>query len=60
MLSDFLVPLEQIPYVDYPELQLDEHESTGMPFRYVKDSQGSPKMPEVNYSCFELRNCMET
>lgn len=37
--------LDDIPYVDFPELQLDEHESTEMPFRYVTDSEGKPIMP---------------
>ncbi len=41
------MPLEQIPYVDYPELKLDEHESTEMPFRYVKGKDGQPVMPKV-------------
>lgn len=41
------VPLDEIPYVDYPELKLDEHESTEMPFRYVKSEDGGPAMPEV-------------
>ncbi|KAI4199355.1 MAG: hypothetical protein LQ350_004644 [Teloschistes chrysophthalmus] len=41
-----LVPLNQIQYVDHPEIRIDEHESTQMPFRYVKDSQGRPVMPE--------------
>ncbi|KKY25723.1 hypothetical protein UCRPC4_g01636 [Phaeomoniella chlamydospora] len=40
------VPLEDIPYLDYPELKLDEHESTEMPFRYVKNENGKPVMPE--------------
>ncbi|KAI4233593.1 MAG: hypothetical protein LQ352_008241 [Teloschistes flavicans] len=39
-------PLNQIPYVDHPEIRIDEHESTQMPFRYVKDTQGKPLMPE--------------
>lgn len=42
------VPLKDIPYVDYPELQIDKHESTEMPFRYVKNADGSPCMPEVS------------
>lgn len=42
------MPLEQIPYIDYPELRIDEHESTEMPFRYVKDASGLPVMPEVS------------
>lgn len=37
--------LDEIPYVDFPELQLDEHESTEMPFRYVTDFEGRPIMP---------------
>ncbi len=45
-LTDLQVPLDQIPYVDHPELRLDEHESTEMPFRYVKDANGLPVMPE--------------
>lgn len=41
------MPLNEIPYVDYPELRIDEHESTEMPFRYVKNADGMPVMPEV-------------
>lgn len=37
--------LDQIPYIDNPELKVDEHESTEMPFRYVKRADGSPYMP---------------
>ena len=48
-LKPFEVPLEMIPYVDYPELQIDEHESTEMPFRYVIDTNKSPIMPEVSH-----------
>ncbi|KAI5288399.1 Cell death protease [Ascosphaera aggregata] len=40
------VPLENVPYVDYPELRINEHESTEMPFRYVKNDKGEPIMPE--------------
>ncbi|KAI5293564.1 hypothetical protein KEM55_007037 [Ascosphaera atra] len=40
------VPLEQVPYIDYPELRINKHESTEMPFRYVKDEKGQPIMPE--------------
>lgn len=49
--SSFLltVPLEEIPYVDFPELRLNEHESTEMPFRYVKGEDGKPIMPEVRW-----------
>src|SRR5271170_8124168 len=40
-------PLAQIPYLDFPELKLDDHESTEMPFRYVKGADGQPIMPEA-------------
>ena len=42
------VPLDQIPYVDHPEIKIDEHESTQMPFRYVADAEGQPILPEVS------------
>jgi len=29
------VPLEQIPYVDYPTIRFNTHESVEMPFRYM-------------------------
>ena len=41
------MPLDEILYVDYPELPIDEHESTEMPFRYLKDADGLPVMPKV-------------
>lgn len=41
------VPLEQIPYDDYPEIQINEHERTEMPFRYVKGADGKSIMPPV-------------
>jgi ribosome biogenesis SPOUT family RNA methylase Rps3 len=44
------VPLEKIPYVDYPEILINEHERTEMPFRYVTDAQGEPIMPDVSDS----------
>lgn len=40
------IELDKIPYVDFPELKLGEHESTEMPFRYVTDQCGKPIMPE--------------
>ncbi|KAL2416806.1 Protein arginine N-methyltransferase SFM1 [Exophiala dermatitidis] len=40
------VHLDKIPYVDYPELKLNEHETTEMPFRYVADESGNPIMPQ--------------
>jgi ribosome biogenesis SPOUT family RNA methylase Rps3 len=39
--------LDAIAFVDNPELRLDRHESTEMPFRYVKGEDGGPVMPEV-------------
>ncbi|KAH8596329.1 SAM-dependent RNA methyltransferase [Bisporella sp. PMI_857] len=39
-------PLESIPYIDDPELRVNKHESTEMPFRYVKNEYGEPIMPE--------------
>jgi len=41
------VALDKIPYLDYPELKFNEHESTEMPFRYVRGQDGKPVMPEV-------------
>ena len=41
------VPLEDIQYVDYPELLINEHERTEMPFRYVKGTDEQPIMPDV-------------
>lgn len=43
-----LALLKDIPYIDYPEIRIDEHEITEMPFRYVKDADGKPVMPEVS------------
>ncbi|KAK8215089.1 hypothetical protein M8818_002099 [Zalaria obscura] len=39
------IPLEKIAYVDHPEIKVDEHESTTMPFRYVLDKEGQPIFP---------------
>lgn len=44
------VPLEKIPYIDFPELRFNKHESTEMPFRYI-EKDGKPVMPE---GMFEL------
>ncbi|TLD28767.1 hypothetical protein PspLS_03506 [Pyricularia sp. CBS 133598] len=38
--------LEDIPYLDFPELKFNDHESTEMPFRYVKGEDGKPIMPK--------------
>lgn len=48
MSANFLpVPLKDIPYVDHPDLKINDHESTEMPFRYVKGEDGLPIMPNV-------------
>ncbi|KAK4138875.1 DUF431-domain-containing protein [Trichocladium antarcticum] len=39
-------PVNEIPYLDHPELKFNEHESTEMPFRYVKGEDGKPIMPD--------------
>ncbi|KAK1760618.1 SAM-dependent RNA methyltransferase [Echria macrotheca] len=39
-------PLQEISYTDSPELRFNEHESTQMPFRYVKGADGKPIMPQ--------------
>jgi len=43
-----LATLEGISYVDHPEIKVDEHESTEMPFRYVTGKNGEPIMPPVS------------
>jgi ribosome biogenesis SPOUT family RNA methylase Rps3 len=45
--NNLAVPLEAIAYIDHPELTINKHESTEMPFRYVKGKDGQPIMPEV-------------
>ena len=45
------IKLDKIPYIDHPELKVDAHESTEMPFRYVKGEDGGPVMPEVSELC---------
>ncbi|KAI1816308.1 DUF431-domain-containing protein [Poronia punctata] len=46
MVVDEQFTLNKIPYLDHPELKINEHESTEMPFRYVKGDDGNPVMPE--------------
>lgn len=41
------VSLKNISYIDHPDLRIDEHESTEMPFRYMADCDGLPIMPKV-------------
>jgi len=38
--------LNEIKYIDFPELKFNKHESTEMPFRYVKNAQGEPILPD--------------
>ncbi|KAF6832560.1 carboxypeptidase d [Colletotrichum plurivorum] len=40
------IPLDKIPYAEYPEFRFNEHESAQMPFKYVKDKNGEPILPE--------------
>ncbi|KAI9801373.1 MAG: hypothetical protein M1825_003352 [Sarcosagium campestre] len=40
------VPLDEIDFVDDPEIKIDEHESSEMPFRYIRGPDGQPVMPE--------------
>lgn len=50
--------LDTIPYVDFPEIKVDEHESTEMPFRYVKGKDGEAVMPEVSLNlCLLADSC---
>lgn len=37
--------IDEIPYADFPTLQINKNESTQMPFRYVLDAHGLPIMP---------------
>lgn len=46
--------LEKIPFVDHPEIRVDEHESTEMPFRYVLDSNKQPIFPNVSCRSWDL------
>ncbi|KAJ3291330.1 hypothetical protein HK104_006177 [Borealophlyctis nickersoniae] len=39
------IPLDQLPYVDRPEIRLGKKETVEMPFRYLKKEDGSPGLP---------------
>lgn len=39
------VPLDEIPFVDFPTIKFNKVESIEMPFRYVKDEKGEPILP---------------
>lgn len=34
-----LVPFEEIPFIDYPEILFSRHESVTMPFRYIAEQK---------------------
>nr|OQO21832.1 hypothetical protein B0A51_10140 [Rachicladosporium sp. CCFEE 5018] len=40
------IPLNNVPYVDRPNIEIAEGESVEMPFKYVKGRDGKPIMPE--------------
>lgn len=42
------VKLDDIPYIDRPDIELGEGESVSMPFKYVRGEDGKPVMPEVS------------
>ena len=46
--------MDKIPYVDHPELKINKNESTEMPFRYVKGSDGKPIMPDVSLLLYKM------
>lgn len=51
IIADEQKPLDQIDFIDHPDLKFSKYESTQMPFRYVKDASGNPIMPQ---GMFEL------
>lgn len=34
-----VVPLDEVPYIDYPEIFFSRHESVTMPFRYIAETK---------------------
>lgn len=42
--------------MDHPEIKVDEHESTTMPFRYVLDKEGQPIFPPVSATSTSQRH----
>lgn len=44
--------LDDIAYIDFPELRFSRRESTEMPFRYVADDKGEPILPNVRIQIF--------
>jgi ribosome biogenesis SPOUT family RNA methylase Rps3 len=41
----YAVPIEDVPFIEYPTIRFNESESVEMPFRYVKNEQGEPILP---------------
>lgn len=41
------VPLAEIKYADNPQIRINKHETTEMPFRYMVDDDLMPIMPQV-------------
>ncbi len=41
------MPLDNIKFVNNPQLRINEHEITEMPFRYMIDDKRMPIMPDV-------------
>ncbi|WWC87163.1 uncharacterized protein L201_002049 [Kwoniella dendrophila CBS 6074] len=39
------IPLDKIPYTDFPTITFNKYESIEMPFRYVVDDKGEPILP---------------
>ncbi|KAJ3573103.1 hypothetical protein NP233_g2645 [Leucocoprinus birnbaumii] len=39
------IPLDKIPYVDFPTIRFNAKESVEMPFRYVIEKDNEPKLP---------------
>ncbi|KAJ7507083.1 hypothetical protein B0H11DRAFT_2318430 [Mycena galericulata] len=44
LVVDDKIPLDEIPYVNFPTIVFNPKESVEMPFRYIADS-GQPKLP---------------
>ncbi|KAF4602995.1 hypothetical protein EYR38_003399 [Pleurotus pulmonarius] len=42
---DDKVPLDKIPYVNYPTIVFNPKESVEMPFKYIADTGGNPRLP---------------
>ena len=41
------VPLAEIKYADNPQIRINKHETTELPFRYMVDDDFMPIMPQV-------------